>query len=234
MIRIEIIANHSVEENILEAFAEEQVGKFYTKFPSIFGIGSTGPRMGDAVWPEENFVMIIWCEPEEALGIQRALARVKEQFPGEGIKFFSLPEIREKAAADQEVQEELSVPAARPANPAPKPAMGTPQRPAAAAAVPAQRPTATPPKPSAATPPRPATAAAVPATRPATTPPKSASPAPKPAMGTPQRPAAAPAQRSATTPPKPASPAPKPATGMPPRPATAQRSPAAKWPKSGE
>jgi hypothetical protein len=193
MIRIEIIANHSVEENILEAFAEEQVGKYYTKFPSIFGIGSTGPRMGDAVWPEENFAMIIWCEPEEALGILRALAKVKEQFPGEGIKFFSLPEIREKAAAHQEVQEESSVPAARPASTVMKPAAATPPRPAQAAQAQALKPAATPPKPAstamkptAATPPRPVPAQAQ-ALKPAATPPKPASTAMKPAAAKPPK-----------------------------------------------
>jgi len=90
MIRIEIIANHSVEENVLEALAKEQVGKFYTKIPNVFGVGSAGPRMGDAIWPEENFSLIIWCEEEEARGIQRAIAKVKEQFPGEGIKLFGI------------------------------------------------------------------------------------------------------------------------------------------------
>jgi hypothetical protein len=88
--RVEIIANHSVEENILEAFKYEGVGKYYTKYPSIFGVGSSGPRMGDAVWPEENFAMIIWCEEEEAQGIVRAIANVKEHFPDEGIKVFGL------------------------------------------------------------------------------------------------------------------------------------------------
>ena len=92
MIRIEIIANHSVEENILEALAKEQVGKFYTKYPNIFGVGSAGPRMGDAIWPEENFALIIWCEEEEARTIQRAVAKVKNQFSGEGIKVFGVPE----------------------------------------------------------------------------------------------------------------------------------------------
>jgi hypothetical protein len=88
--RVEIIANHSVEENILEAFKYEGVGKYYTKYPSIFGVGSSGPRMGDAVWPEENFALVIWCEEEEAQGIVRAIANVKEHFPDEGIKIFGL------------------------------------------------------------------------------------------------------------------------------------------------
>jgi hypothetical protein len=91
MIRVEIIANHSVEENILEAFSREEVGKYYTKYPNVFGVGSSGPRMGDAVWPEENFSLVIWCEEEEARGIVRAVAAVKKQFPDEGIRIFGIP-----------------------------------------------------------------------------------------------------------------------------------------------
>jgi len=92
MIRLEIVANHSVEENILEALQEAGVGKFYTKYPSIIGVGSSGPRMGDAIWPEENFAMVIWCEEEEAHLIEGAVKGVKKHFPDEGIKVFGLPE----------------------------------------------------------------------------------------------------------------------------------------------
>jgi hypothetical protein len=88
MIRIEIIANQSVEENIHEALEKEQAGKFYTKYPNIFGVGSSGPRMGDAVWPESNFALVIWCQKEEAIAIKRAIDSVKKKYPNEGIKFF--------------------------------------------------------------------------------------------------------------------------------------------------
>ena len=91
MIRIEIIANHSVEENIFDALKYEGVGKYYTKYPGIFGVGKSGPRMGDAIWPEENFALVIWCEEEEASAIKRAVAFVKTRFPDEGIKIFGLP-----------------------------------------------------------------------------------------------------------------------------------------------
>jgi hypothetical protein len=90
MIRVEIIANHSVEENILEAFQAEDVAKYYTKFPAVFGVGSSGPRMGDAIWPEENFAIVVWCEKDEAEGIERAIAVVKQQFPDEGVKLFKM------------------------------------------------------------------------------------------------------------------------------------------------
>jgi hypothetical protein len=46
--------------------------------------------MGDAIWPEQNFVMVIWCEEEEARAIERAVASVKEKFPGEGVKIFGM------------------------------------------------------------------------------------------------------------------------------------------------
>jgi hypothetical protein len=92
MIRIEIIANHSVEENILDAMRELEVGKFYTKFPGVYGVGSAGPRMGDAIWPEENFALVIWCDDEEARGIGRAVSQVKLRFPDEGIKVFGIPD----------------------------------------------------------------------------------------------------------------------------------------------
>jgi hypothetical protein len=92
MIRIEIIANHSVEENILEAMKAAGAGKYYTKYPGVYGVGSSGPRMGDAIWPEENFAIVIWCEEEEGRDIVRAVAGVKARFPDEGIKLFGLPD----------------------------------------------------------------------------------------------------------------------------------------------
>ncbi|MCL2601482.1 MAG: hypothetical protein FWD91_01565 [Treponema sp.] len=91
MIRLEIIANQSVEENILEALKIEGVGKYYTKYPNILGVGSSGSRMGDAIWPEENFALVIWCEEEEGRRIEHVIAHIKNRFPNEGIKLFGLP-----------------------------------------------------------------------------------------------------------------------------------------------
>ena len=90
MLRVEVIANHSVEENILEALKEHGVGKYYTLYPNVLGIGTCGPRMGDAVWPELNFAIVIWCEQEEAAGIVAAIEDVKKKFPDEGVKVFGV------------------------------------------------------------------------------------------------------------------------------------------------
>jgi len=92
MKRLEIIANSSVEDSLFEAFAEREVARYYTKVPVVHGIGSSGPRKGDHVWPEENFLLIIYCEEQEARGIREAVDAVKAQFPDEGMKLGMIEE----------------------------------------------------------------------------------------------------------------------------------------------
>jgi hypothetical protein len=46
--------------------------------------------MGDHIWPEENFMLIIYCENEEAEGIQQVVANQKEFFKDEGLKIFEI------------------------------------------------------------------------------------------------------------------------------------------------
>ncbi|TFG61677.1 MAG: hypothetical protein E4H36_09830 [Spirochaetales bacterium] len=90
MKRIEIIANKTVEENIHEALSELEVGQYYTKFAIAHGRGKSGTRFGDAVWPEENFILLIYAGEREAELIKRAVGKVKNDFPAEGIKLFEL------------------------------------------------------------------------------------------------------------------------------------------------
>lgn len=90
MKRLEIIANRSVEEDVMEKLADAGVAKHYTKYPVVHGVGSSGPRMGDAIWPEENFAMVVWCDEDEAETISACIQAVKEKFPDEGIKLFGL------------------------------------------------------------------------------------------------------------------------------------------------
>jgi hypothetical protein len=69
---------------------KEGAGKYYTKYPTIYGAGTSGPRMGDAIWPEQNFSLGIWCEKDEAKLIRRAVKAVKKQYPDEGIKMYGV------------------------------------------------------------------------------------------------------------------------------------------------
>ena len=62
MKRIEIIANRSIEGDLHDALKEAGAAQHYTKIPVVHGVGNSGPRMGDHIWPEENFIMIVYCE----------------------------------------------------------------------------------------------------------------------------------------------------------------------------
>lgn len=91
MIRMEIIANNTVEQDILDAIKETDPGLCYSRLGPVHGHGRQAPRQGDAVWPEENFLLILYCSEENARIYTRALKGIKKRFPREGIKLFLLP-----------------------------------------------------------------------------------------------------------------------------------------------
>lgn len=88
MKRLEIIANHSIEDDMFEMLAKRDAAKRFTKIPSVHGAGLSDPKQGDHVWPEENFILIVYCEEEEAAVIREVLRELKSYFPAEGIKLF--------------------------------------------------------------------------------------------------------------------------------------------------
>ncbi|ORC32979.1 PG0541 family transporter-associated protein [Marispirochaeta aestuarii] len=90
MKRIEIIANRSIEGDLHDALKEAGAAQHYTKIPVVHGVGNSGPRMGDHIWPEENFIMIVYCEDEEAAKIRSAVENLKTFFTQEGIKLFEM------------------------------------------------------------------------------------------------------------------------------------------------
>lgn len=90
MTRLEIIANRSVEEDIMEALKKASAETMYTKIPVVHGEGHSSPKQGDPVWPEENFLLIIYCKKPEADKIKAVIKSLKTRFSGEGIKLFEL------------------------------------------------------------------------------------------------------------------------------------------------
>lgn len=94
MTRIEITANRSVEADMFDFFKKRNAAKYYTKIPVVQGVGSAGPRMGDHIWPEENFLLIIYCAEEEARNIREAVGELKKLFPKEGIRLVEMPGAR--------------------------------------------------------------------------------------------------------------------------------------------
>jgi len=90
MKRIEIIANHSVEADIIEAVESSGSESYYTKVPVVYGKGRSNPKMGDSVWPEENFMLIIYTDLDCSETIKEKISRIKKEFPDEGIKYFEM------------------------------------------------------------------------------------------------------------------------------------------------
>jgi hypothetical protein len=88
MKRLEIIANKSVEEEIIGGLESALPGFCYTLIPVAHGKGKTSYRLGTATWPEENFLLLSYLEEAAADQACVVMAAVKQRFPGEGIKVF--------------------------------------------------------------------------------------------------------------------------------------------------
>ena len=88
MKRLELIANRSVENEIIEALEENITDFYYTLLPQINGKGKTKYRLGTATWPELNFLLISYLDDISAANAKKAIKDVKDRFPKEGIKLF--------------------------------------------------------------------------------------------------------------------------------------------------
>ncbi len=90
MKRLEIIANRSIQADMFDAFKKADIVKHYTLIPTVLGVGNSGPRMGDHIWPEENFSIVVYCEKIEAEKINNVISELKRFFNNEGIKLFEI------------------------------------------------------------------------------------------------------------------------------------------------
>lgn len=87
-IRVEIIANQSVQEDIIETLEKEISGIEYTLEENIFGKGKLSRKLGNSVWPEMNFRLTIYCSSENSQIIRNSVEQIKDKFKGEGISIF--------------------------------------------------------------------------------------------------------------------------------------------------
>jgi hypothetical protein len=88
MKRLELIANRSVENEIIVALEETIQDFYYTLLPQVHGRGKTKYRLGTTTWPEMNFLLISYLDDESAAVAEAAIKEVKKRFPNEGIKLY--------------------------------------------------------------------------------------------------------------------------------------------------
>ena len=91
MKRLEIIANRSVQEDIIQNLESYIDGFFYTLIPVVHGRGKQQYRLGTAIWPEENCIIITYLDDDIAAEAAELAAAVKAKHPGEGVKVFVVP-----------------------------------------------------------------------------------------------------------------------------------------------
>ncbi|MCF0241055.1 MAG: hypothetical protein HUK25_00360 [Treponema sp.] len=93
MIRVEIIANQSVEDDIKENLHGYLPDLEYTILPAVQGKGKTSSKLGDATWPEMNFLLFSYVDEETAKKVKTVIDAVINKFPNEGISLFACPAV---------------------------------------------------------------------------------------------------------------------------------------------
>ena len=83
-----IVANQSVEDDIIETLEQLIPDIRYTIIPTVNGRGGDNYKLGTATWPEQNFMMIAYMKRKDVATISAAVRMLKKKFPKEGIKLF--------------------------------------------------------------------------------------------------------------------------------------------------
>ena len=88
MIRCEIIANQSVQEEITVLLEEKVPDIQYTIVPLVTGRGKNSYKLGNSTWPETNFLLISYIDDKDLSMVKAVVSAVKQKFTGEGIELF--------------------------------------------------------------------------------------------------------------------------------------------------
>ncbi len=91
MKRVEIVANRSVEEELVRALETGIPELYYTVGPVVHGRGPKDWKQGNVVWPEENFLLFTYQDELVAAEVVRIVNDIKAEFPEEGIKVWTAP-----------------------------------------------------------------------------------------------------------------------------------------------
>lgn len=88
LVRVEMIFSQAIEEDMMEEFSNHKVGNHYTKISGVTGKGFSNPKLGDAIWPQLNIMIIVFCTKEESEKIFLIVENLRKRYPAEGISYF--------------------------------------------------------------------------------------------------------------------------------------------------
>ncbi len=84
------VYNMAADEEVMEALSEAGVDE-YTKWPRVLGVGRTGPRLDEHVWPGANCVLFAVLPDDRAARALEALRKLSETVGRkEGLRAFLL------------------------------------------------------------------------------------------------------------------------------------------------
>lgn len=88
MIRIELIANQSTEDALVQNLEAVIPDFYYTIIPLAYGRGKDSRKLGTVTWPETNILLLAYTEDANEKNIETVVSYVKEKHPEDGIKLF--------------------------------------------------------------------------------------------------------------------------------------------------
>ncbi len=91
MNRIDIMLDQTIEDIFIERLYTQLPDRPFTLMRGVLGNGDSGPRMGTAVWPEENSLFILYTGEEETVTIKAILTEMRQVHPNNGICAFVSP-----------------------------------------------------------------------------------------------------------------------------------------------
>ena len=86
--RVELIFSAAVDEDFMDGFKKNKIASHFTKISGVTGAGFSNPKLGDAVWPQLNEMIIVYCSKEEAEKIVDLAKDIRKKYPMEGIACF--------------------------------------------------------------------------------------------------------------------------------------------------
>lgn len=88
MTRVEIIANQSVQDIIINGLEGGLKDFLYTLIPLAYGRGKADRKLGTSTWPETNFVLVAYVKDEEIQTVLSLIKQIKKKFHDEGVRMF--------------------------------------------------------------------------------------------------------------------------------------------------
>lgn len=85
--RIDLIFSQALEEDFVEQFELNKIGR-YTIIPIAKGKGYSPPKLGTAVWPQLNTMLITFCNEDDTAKVKRVVQILRDKYKTEGIACF--------------------------------------------------------------------------------------------------------------------------------------------------